>query len=571
MLARRLTHPLALAVLLTLANAPKPVVVDDTAYLLFARQIAQHPLDPYGFNLFWYHVPEPAMTILAPPVLPYWLAAGIGILGENLILLKLWLFPFAGLLAWSLNALLHRFARGAERPALALLIFSPAILPTFNFMLDIPALALGLASLVIFLRACDRHSCSLAILAGIALAFALQTKYTMLIMPVVLAWAGLLQRRIGLTVIALATAALLFTLWEAWLLERYGQSHFLFHLRDQQSASEESIFTRKWALVPAFFSFLGATLGMLGFWAASVVGWPPWLVRLAAMLSLVGLVFVVAFPFPDTVLIVGSQPNREKLTLASLLWRSLGAGAGLTVLAAIGVLFLKWHHGPRWRHSRSWARLFLVGWLAIEVAGYFTLTPFPAGRRLIGTTVAAGVLLARVVSRVRRAHPERAPSGWVLPAAIVAGGLFALLDAYEASIERSAIVRVTEVASGRGDSGTVWFVGHWGMQYYGERAGLRHFIPGGPQVQPGDWLVLPEHPDATGFYRPYSGGDFEWYRLKTPNDAECVERLIFDDSLSAMTVPTFYGGVEPIVGRSRPRLILGIYRMKQTWGPGSRK
>ena len=77
-----------LAAILTLLNAIKPAVVDDTAYLFFARHVAQQPADPYGFALFWNTAPQPAMEILMPPVLPYWLAVGISLFGEHLFLLK---------------------------------------------------------------------------------------------------------------------------------------------------------------------------------------------------------------------------------------------------------------------------------------------------------------------------------------------------------------------------------------------------------------------------------------------------------------------------------------------------
>jgi hypothetical protein len=40
------------ALLPTMSNAWKPVVVDDTAYLMVARQIASSPADPYGFEMF---------------------------------------------------------------------------------------------------------------------------------------------------------------------------------------------------------------------------------------------------------------------------------------------------------------------------------------------------------------------------------------------------------------------------------------------------------------------------------------------------------------------------------------
>src|SRR5690349_7751048 len=165
MRARGFVTPFALALLVTLVNAIKPVVVDDTAYLAFARHIAQHPLDPYGFEVFWYSVPEPAMGILCPPVLPYWLALGIQLFGEHVAVLKLWLFLFAWLLAWSVRELLRRFARGTEGIALPLIVLSPAVLPMVNLMLDIPALALALAGLAVFLCACDRRNWGGAMLA----------------------------------------------------------------------------------------------------------------------------------------------------------------------------------------------------------------------------------------------------------------------------------------------------------------------------------------------------------------------------------------------------------------------
>ena len=107
--------PLLLAAVVTLLNAAKPAVVDDTAYLLFARHLASDPLHPYGFELFWYDQPQPAMQVLAPPVLPYWLAAGMALFGENLVLLKLWLFPIAWVLCLAVRSLMRRFAPGVER------------------------------------------------------------------------------------------------------------------------------------------------------------------------------------------------------------------------------------------------------------------------------------------------------------------------------------------------------------------------------------------------------------------------------------------------------------------------
>src|SRR5439155_19609652 len=86
---------LSLAVAFTLLNAIKPLHIDDTAYYYYARHISQHPLDPYGFEILWYSQPQSANTVLAPPVLPYWLAPAVRCFGEQPFWWKIWLFPFA--------------------------------------------------------------------------------------------------------------------------------------------------------------------------------------------------------------------------------------------------------------------------------------------------------------------------------------------------------------------------------------------------------------------------------------------------------------------------------------------
>src|SRR5262249_33856680 len=71
------------------------------------------------------------------------------------------------LLAAALDSLFRRFCRGLERPLLAMALLSPGLLPGFNLMLDVPALALALAAVALFLSACDRGSPGRAALAGL--------------------------------------------------------------------------------------------------------------------------------------------------------------------------------------------------------------------------------------------------------------------------------------------------------------------------------------------------------------------------------------------------------------------
>src|SRR5262249_50776827 len=156
------------------------------AYYRYAAHIAEHPLDPYGFSLLWAGQARPAHEVLAPPLVPCWWAAAIRLFGERPFLWKLWLLPFSLLLVAALYRLYGRFARGLEMPLVWMTVLSPAILPGFNLMLDVPALALGLFALVTFLDGCDREAPARVLWSGFIAGLALETKYTAILVPAVM-------------------------------------------------------------------------------------------------------------------------------------------------------------------------------------------------------------------------------------------------------------------------------------------------------------------------------------------------------------------------------------------------
>ena len=203
-----------LALIFTLLNALKPLTIDDTAYHAVAAQVAQHPLDPYGFAAFWWDEPEVANEVNAPPLLSYWCALPIRLFGENVFLMKMALLPFSVLFAYSLYALSHRFARGMELPLVALTLFSPTFLPSLNLMLDVPAVALALTSLALFCRACDRDSVILAAVAGLVAGLGMETKYTVFLAPAAMLLYAVCLGRLRLWLVAGFIATQVFLTWE---------------------------------------------------------------------------------------------------------------------------------------------------------------------------------------------------------------------------------------------------------------------------------------------------------------------------------------------------------------------
>jgi hypothetical protein len=557
--------PVAAAAALTLLNAAKPAVVDDTAYLLLARHVAVRPLDPYGFELFWYRRPEPAMHVLAPPVVPYWLAAGITLFGENLFLLKLWLFPFALAFCLAVRSLLQRFARGTEG-AVFLFALSPAVLPLFNFMLDVPAVALGLAAVAVFVRGCDRGSWRTAVVAGVLAGLAAQTKYTMLTVPAVLLWYGVLHRNAWYAVAAGLVAVGVIAGWEAWLAGRYGVSHFLYHLRDQQVASDGGLLTWVAAKASLFRPLLGY-LGWLG------LGWGlcagrglgvPWRFTIAvALMAAVGIVAVCAVSHSEAVLLRSRNTGSPRLDLSAMVFYPLGAAVLAAAVAACAALCLRTGGGRAARVRWDPSGWFLAGWLAIELAAYFVMTPFPAGRRVIAVCVVTGLIACRLLGRVRRVRPDRAPGKWITVYGVALGvGLFAL-DAWDALPEQDLAYRSSDAIGDRGGH-RIWTQGHWGWQYYTDRLGMRLVDPGRSELRAGDWLVVPLMPDEAGFYRPYHGE--ARFRLD-PTAVEPVAQFWWDDAVAGQTIPNLYGGTVPAVGRDHPRLRVAVYRVTRDWVP----
>jgi hypothetical protein len=560
-----------LALLLAGANAMKPLHIDDTAYYAYARQIAAHPLDPYGFSVFWYERWEPAQQVLAPPVLPYWWAAAVKLFGDRPILWKLWLFPFCLMLAWALADLFERFAANLARPLVWMTVLSPVFLPSLNLMLDIPALALGLAALVLFMRALERSSVVGAVVGGLVAGLSMQTKYTGLLLPAVFFVYAVAHsehgwfRNLGRWLLASSAAGLVFAGWEGFLIWRYpaAGSHFLYHLREAGSDPLWSRLGESLLALPALVGSMSAVIGLLGLLALSRRRWllaigALWIALSYISIACIGARFTArAHLHPwwgaETLNLSGRFP------LEAIVFGGLGA-------AAIAILILVcWHlvrdvaAGPKgpffWQaHPLDW---FLIGWFVVEVGGYFALSPFPATRRLMGVVVVATLLAGRLASTVQKRTSIR-QLVWALAACNIGlGGLYFFVDFGAAQAEQTGAVEAATWIQRQDRAGKVWFTGHWGFQFYAEQAGMRPVVAGQTWLNAGDWLVLPD----AGVVQQ----DF------TPNLAclEKVQAMSIWPLLPVTTVADEFGGYygtntgAPLLHQDSPQLQVSIYRVRR--------
>jgi hypothetical protein len=579
---------LLLALGYTLVNAVKPLTIDDTAYHAYAVQVAHRPLDPYGFSAYWWYYPEVANEVLAPPLLAYWWAPAIRLFGDHPFLWKLWLLPLAVLLAYAVCDLGRRFARGLELPITAMVLFSPAFLPTFNLMLDVPATALSLASLALFCRACDRGSFALAALAGLVAGLGMEMKYTVFLAPASMLLYALFLGRLRFWPAAAMVAAQVFLSWEFLMSLLYGESHFLLHVRERAGDGREWV-----RLVTALLTNLGA------------VAWPAALLALAALgvrwrglvvAGAAGLLAYLGVACLDGDLTASDKlfgPAHTSLPFEQLVFGTLGI-VGLVVCVAVVWRLFTLHVPPRvwlwvvrepvrgalygltWLLLRAFSRArfnrksaFLLSWLALEVVGYMALTPFPAVRRVLGVVVVLTLLAGRLAALTCRSSAARRTAFGIACYSAVLGLLVQGVDLLEARAEQESVEGAARLIRERGEGGTVWYVGHWGFQYYAERAGMRPIsaypapdepipVPPRSQFREGDWLVLPEwRYNGQGFAAGVHSQTF------TPDKALTRPEftVVMDDPIPLQTIMTLYSGYTPVRHHTGPRLQVEVRRV----------
>jgi hypothetical protein len=572
---RWLCTPLPCALILCLANVFKPPVIDDVAYLWYVRQIQQTPQQPFGpppdgFALIWYYEQQGAFSLLTPMVVPYWLAIGATWFGENIPLLKLWLFPFCWLFTASLYSLLRRFAPGWERPLLIMTVLSPTILPSVNLMIDLPALALALSAIVLFFRAIAAPKTNYfnVVLSGLVAGLAAQTKYNAAVAAAAIFWAGICHRRKVAGLVALLLAIGVFASWELYLKSVYGQSHFLYQIDvqaqrfkppalDPNASATDKLLTKiehfldkKANFIAPLFGYLGGLLSALALLAATALRVPGRFIRWGALFVALGFVLMATVPNTWAVYF-RDEKGQEEVTLGTLFISITGAAFAMAGLAVAWYLGFRGWSQFRIRLRRDPATWFLIGWAMLEIAGYFVLSPFAAARRVMGFVVAVTLMIGRLLARTSRAEESRARARIPIILGIALGIFFGVVDFLDAFPEnRAATAAVQWIRSQPGGDGRIWYAGHWGFQYAAEKAGAKPIYPDHFELEPGDWVILPEG------YRPYAQEV-----ILTEDIADLKLVMAWGIDMGVRTIPEYYCGYMPMRHHEGPRVTVRIYRM----------
>jgi hypothetical protein len=514
-------HIACAAVLLTALNAVKPVHMDDSVYLMYGAEFVAHPLDPYAFQ-FGSPTTGPANDLLVPPVLPYWLGLGTTLFGDHIVLIKCWLLPFALLLAWALDFLAARLAGRLRLPLLWLGLISPTFLPGFNCMLEVPVFALGLAALAVAIRSLERDSWSQTLLAGVLAGLAVQTKYTGIIAcAAIVAWCVLHKHWVR----GLAVAAVALTLavgWEFWLASVQGQSHFVVQLHQRQGHALQ----RCLRLVLPLISHVAGLAPVLALLGLRALGWTGRGIRTVtlAMLAMAALLAVI----PSQAALLTGANGKALLTPSNLVYALLA----LPVWAALGAVCLRLVWGRDVEGTDRSLDWFLLVWLALELGGYFALSPFPAARRVTGLLLVLTFLMGRL------AHLRGVSSRMVGRLAVGGAALAALFfvtDLLEARAEKRAAYHVARGTYYPAAGGTFWHLDWAGFGYYATREAMRPLQLNQQLPHPGDLLALPDLPGAREALAQH--GEI---------GLELIDTVVAGDRFPLQVMPGYYGGRTPV-------------------------
>ncbi len=233
--------------------AQKPFHIDDSAFLEIAQNILERPLDPFhgsvalvdhDYEIFKRlgKVPNTFESMSHPPLVPYLMAAVIklrGSIDEFALHLTFLIFPVMA--ALSAFYIAERFTNS---PLITVVLFLTC--PIFmvnaqNLMTDVPAMALSLGSVAVFIFSVEHQRTSYALLAGVLGGLAGLTRYPGLATPLLLVIYSIMTGKgLRLSILAGVASTVVFGIWvienvaiystpHIWASYRFYKSFYAYH------------------------------------------------------------------------------------------------------------------------------------------------------------------------------------------------------------------------------------------------------------------------------------------------------------------------------------------------------
>lgn len=480
-----------LTVLLLAPFVAKAVHIDDPTFLWTGQQILKAPLDFYGFAANWYGYEFPMSQMMQnPPLTGFFMALAARLVGWSETGLHIAFLTWGVGLALGTLVLARRWTDKPLAAALAALCTPVFLVSATTLMCDVMMTCLWVWAIVTWECGLDRHGWRRAgwlVFSGLLIAAVALTKYFgIAVIPLLVVHTLMREPRAARWLFVFVVPAAILALYEWWTARIYGQGMLrtAFTYAGYHQTLDRSDLWVKSLLVG--LTFTGGCHAVVLFLAPRLWGWKTITCGLlAAALATVALVFSGAWPYP---LLEESMTIKWLLAAQACLWGVIGADV-LALAAA------EW-----WRRPRQAVSVTLFLWVMGTFTFAWLLNWSITARTLLPMTPAVAILAMRRISFRERGRDQKREQDslqrampWkdlaaLSPAAVLAVAV-ARADYIQAGTARQAAQDLLPTV--KASQGTVWFLGHWGFQYYLEQAGARAMHIEGDSVVRGDIIVLP--------------------------------------------------------------------------------
>ncbi|MGA7909204.1 MAG: glycosyltransferase family 39 protein [Candidatus Sulfotelmatobacter sp.] len=468
------------ALLCLLPFSGKAFHVDDTLFLYAARQITQHPFDPYGFEVNWYRSPQAMwMQTMNPPLACYALAVAGKLVGWSERPLHLVFFLPALVVILGTYYLARRFTDSPLVAVAATLLTPVFLVSASTLMCDTLMLAIWMVALILWIEGIDRDAPLLLTAAAVLIGLCALTKYFGIsLVGLLLAYTWVRRRRLGGWAWYLAIPILILAAYQQWTWSLDYGHMFGGAVRFARSYRRDThVSLLADGLVD--LSFLGGCV-LPGLFFAPLLWSRKRIVIGAAFSAVAGLVIGRGWVNLGQSGVL--RDYQEHLVL-------VGIEAGFFIAGGLSILGLA--IADLWKR-RDADSVLLAAW----VLGTFYFAGFVNwsnnGRSILPLVPAAGILLARRLDGLRIPSAKR--FSMPVAALLVLSAAMSLWvtwgDEANANSAREAANRIYEKT--RNQAGTVWFEGHWGFQYYMESIGAHVVDIDAPEMRPGDAIAISE-------------------------------------------------------------------------------
>jgi len=459
--------------------------VDDTLFVLAARQISQHPLDPYGFSLIWNTTSERMADVSKnPPLACYYLAAvGVTAGWSERALHLAFLLPALALVLGTYRLATH-FTRFPLVAALATLLTPGVLVSACSVMCDTMMGALWIWAVILWIEGLQpRKSWYLAVSGFLIAASALTKYFGAALILLLLAYSLVRLRGLGSWILYLLIPIVVLAGYEVLTQVLYGQG-LLSNAAEFAGKEREFLQASLLSMTLIGLSFTGGcALSVLTFcplaWSRRALG------SVFAVSALAALALI--FGWVDS----GKQvAGKQAFDALQTHWLSVGSQLALFITSGLFTLALA--VTDYWK-TRSAGSLLLGLWVFGTVIFASLLNWTVNARSVLPLIPAAGILTVRRLETIHELWTRRLLLQ-VATALLVSGVLSIWLagaEAHLANLTREAVRTIQ--ARNKGKVGTLWYEGHWGFQYYMEQAGARPVDDRDYQLRSGDLVVVPEN------------------------------------------------------------------------------